>query len=140
MRGLEERAEAVAGSFNAQDVANTLWAVCVLAMRNVISNAVVQVLFARVVSLCETPDKSLPWNTAQLRQLHQFFVSCSLEEKMRVDKLNDVPALTRFAARHPGTPSTCSYTTAPWRREGRGAAGGGRAQWSLTGLRTSCRA
>ena len=63
-------------------------------MSNVISNAVVQVLFARVVSLCETPDKSWPWNTAQLRQLHQFFVSCSLEEKMRVDKLNDVPALT----------------------------------------------
>jgi hypothetical protein len=94
MRGLEGRAEAVAGSFNAQGVANTLWAVCVLAMSNVISNAVVQVLFARLVSLCETPDKSWPLNTADLRQLHQFFVSCSLEEKMRVDKLNDVPALT----------------------------------------------
>jgi len=90
MRGLEGRAEAVAGSFNTQNVANTLWAVCVLATSNVISNAVVQVLFARLVSL----SKSWPLNTAELCQLHQFFVSCSLEEKMRVDKLNDVPALT----------------------------------------------
>jgi len=72
-------------------VANTLWAVCVLAMSNVISNAVVQVLFARLVSLSKSQG---PLKTADLHQLHQFFVSCSLEEKMRVDKLNDVPALT----------------------------------------------
>jgi len=89
MRGLEGRAEALVGSFNAQELTSTLWAVCVLAMSDVISHAFVLVLFARLVSL----SKSCSFNTAQLCQLHQFFVSCSLEEKMRVDTLNDVRAL-----------------------------------------------
>jgi hypothetical protein len=91
MRELEGRAEVLAGTFNAQDVANTLWAACVLSIlcapgkgRRWI-NTIVQLL----VSL----GKAACLNTAQLCQVHQFFVCCSLEPRLRTEAINDTWAL-----------------------------------------------
>jgi hypothetical protein len=80
MRVLEGRAEAVAGMFNAQYVANTLWAACVLSLLCASDaefrrlNPVVQ----RLVSL----DKPACFKSAGLSQLHQFFLSFSAEMRL----------------------------------------------------------
>ena len=91
MRGLEGRAEAVAGGFKAQDVANTLWAVCVFSTLCAAEDASpwVRALAPRLVSLGQADI----FNTAHLRQLHQFFVFCSVEEKRCVIALDDVRSL-----------------------------------------------
>ena len=91
MRGLEGRAEAVVSTFNAQEMANTLWAACVLSTLCVAEDAspLVHAVATRLVSLGEADM----FNTAHLRQLHQFFVFCSVEEKRCVIALDDVRSL-----------------------------------------------
>jgi len=84
MRGLAGRAEALAGKFNAQDVASTLWAACVFYSQCATQEAsrwvdVIRVVMQQLVCLGEEPERL---NTVDLRQLHQFFVSCSLEEHL----------------------------------------------------------
>jgi hypothetical protein len=83
MRGLEGRAEALAGTFNAQDVANTLWAYCVFFLLRAFDAEFrwVDTVVQRLVSL----DKPACFNSAQLCQLHQFFLTCSVEPRLVVD-------------------------------------------------------
>jgi len=91
MRGLEGRAEALAGTFNAQNVANSLWAACVFSLLCA-SDAEfpwVDTVMQRLVSL----DKSACFNSAELCQLHQFFLSCSVETRLVVEAIKDMQAL-----------------------------------------------
>jgi hypothetical protein len=91
MRKREGRAEALAGTFNAQDVATTLWAACVFSLLRA-SNAEfrwVDTVVQRLVSL----DKSACFNIAQLCQLHQFFLSCSVETRLFVEAIKDMQSL-----------------------------------------------
>jgi hypothetical protein len=91
MRGLEGRAEALAGTFNAQNVANTLWAACVFSLLCA-SDAEfrwVDTVVQRLVSL----DKSACLNSVQMCQLHQFFLSCSVETRLVVEAIKDMQAL-----------------------------------------------
>jgi hypothetical protein len=87
MRLLEGRAEALAGTFKAHDVANTLWAACVFSLLRPPGEgrrwvpALVQTVVQRLVSL----GNSACFNTAELRQLHQFFVCCSVDPRFCVD-------------------------------------------------------
>jgi hypothetical protein len=93
MRVLEGRAEAVAGTFNAQEVANTLWAACVFPVlsapgqdtRLVHTGAVLQ----RPVSLGRTSC----FNAFDLLQVHQFFVWCSVEPSLGVEAIHDLQSL-----------------------------------------------
>jgi len=89
MRELEGRAEALAGTFNAQDVANSLWAACVFFLRFDPGQGWVHTLVQRLVSLGEASS----FNTAELRQVHQFFVGCSVEPRLRMEAVNDMCAL-----------------------------------------------
>ena len=91
MRVLEGRAEALAGTFNAQDVANSLWAACVFSLLCA-SDAEfpwVDTVVQRLVSL----DKSACFNSVQMCQLHQFFLSCSVETRLVVEAINDMQSL-----------------------------------------------
>jgi len=88
MRGLEVRAEALAPTFTEQDVANTLWARCVLATMTEVSNSLVYVLSCRLLSL----GKASCLNDVQLSQLHQSFLSCSMEEKLCEEAFHAMPA------------------------------------------------
>ena len=91
MRELEGRAEALAGTFNAQDVANSLWAACVFFLLFDPGQGWrwVHTLVQRLVSLGEAAS----FNTAQLCQVHQFFVGCSVEPRLRMEAVNDMCAL-----------------------------------------------
>ena len=91
MQVLAGRAEAVAGTFNAQDVASTLWAVSVFSTFRPPEEQIRLVLTVvqRLVSLGRTACL----NTAQLCQLYQFFVWCTLEPSLGVEAINDVQSL-----------------------------------------------
>jgi hypothetical protein len=95
MRVLEGRAEAWAGLFNAQDVANTLWAACVLSTFRSPEEQIRLVLTVvqRLVSLGNSLGKTVCLNTAQLCQLYQFFVWCTLEPRLGVEAINDMQSL-----------------------------------------------
>ena len=62
MRGLEGQAEALAGTFNAHEVANTLWAACVFCLVRASDTEIrwVNTLMQRLMSL----DKSAFLNSA----------------------------------------------------------------------------
>ena len=91
MRELEGRAEELAVTFNAQDVANTLWAASVFSLLFDPGqgwrwlHAVVQ----RMVSL---GDASC-FNAAQLCQIHQFLAFCRMEPRLRMVAIKDMWAL-----------------------------------------------
>jgi len=91
MRELEGRAEALAGTLKAQDVANMLWAACVFSFLFDPGQGWrwVHTLGQRLVSLGEAAS----FNTAQLCQVHQFFVSCSVEPRLRMEAINDMRSL-----------------------------------------------
>jgi hypothetical protein len=91
MRGLEGRAEALAGTLNAQEVANMLWAACVFAMLRSPDEGSrwVHTVAQRLVSL----GKAVCLNTAELCQLHQFFVCCSVEPRLGLEAINDMQSL-----------------------------------------------
>jgi len=94
MRELEGRAESLAGCFNAQDVANTLWAACVIVL--LFAPGQVRRLWQCLVNTVQrlvTLGKAACFNTAQLCQVHQFFVSCSVEPRIRMEAVNDMWAL-----------------------------------------------
>jgi hypothetical protein len=88
MRVLEGRAEAVADTFTAQDVANALWAACVFSSFRARQEGsrLVHAVSRRLMSL-DTPGCL---NTAQLCQLHQFFVWCGVEARVGVEAINDL--------------------------------------------------
>ena len=90
MRGLEGRAEALAGTFTAQHVANTLWSACVFALLGASDSELrwVNTVVQRLVSLDEAS-----FNSADLRQLHQFFLSCSVEKRLAVEAIKDMRSL-----------------------------------------------
>jgi len=91
MRELEGRAEALAGAFNAQNMANLLWAACVFFLLVDPGQRWrwVHTLVQRLVSLGEAAS----FNTAQPCQVHQFFVGCSVEPRLRMEAVNDMCAL-----------------------------------------------
>jgi hypothetical protein len=84
MSGLEGRAEALAGTFNAQDVANTLWAYATMGREP--GAGLMRELEGRAEAL-------VGLNTAELCQLHQFFVGCSVEPRLGVEAINDMQSL-----------------------------------------------
>ena len=67
-------------------MANTLWAACVFAtlFASKIASRWVQLLAQLLVS------KAACYSEVNLCQLHQVFLSCSLDEKIRVEALNDM--------------------------------------------------
>ena len=84
MRRLEGRAEALAGTFNAQAVANTLWAYATMGREP--GAGLMRELEGRAEAL-------VGLNTAELCQLHQFFVGCSVEPRLGVEAINDMQSL-----------------------------------------------
>ena len=91
LRWISPRVEAPAGTFNAQDVANSLWAACVFVLLFDPGQGWrwVHALVQRLVSLGEAAS----FNTAQLCQVHQFSVGCSMEPRLRMETVNDMRAL-----------------------------------------------
>eukprot|EP00802_Teleaulax_amphioxeia_P016477 Tamp_16597.p1 GENE.Tamp_16597~~Tamp_16597.p1 ORF type:complete len:359 (+),score=84.46 Tamp_16597:27-1079(+) len=86
LRRLEERAEAVMETFNPQNVANSLWAASVFAMLAPEESLRLMLLVVdRLVSLSKTSR----FSEMHLSQIHQFFLTCSMEEKLRVEPLKD---------------------------------------------------
>ena len=85
----EGRAEALAGTFNAQDV--TLWAACAFSLLRASDTEFrfVDTVVHRLASL----DKPACFNSSQLRQLHQFFLSCSVETRLVVEAIKDMQSL-----------------------------------------------
>jgi hypothetical protein len=83
MRVLEGQAEAEAGIFNAQEVANTLWAYATMGRE---AGAV-------LILVLEGQAEAGCFNTCELRQLHQFFLWFSLEPRLRVEPINDMRSL-----------------------------------------------
>jgi hypothetical protein len=77
MRELEGRAEALAGTLSARDVANTLWAYGVFSILRapLEGRRWVQTVMERLVPM----GNASSFNTAELCQIHQFFVSCSFK-------------------------------------------------------------
>ena len=100
MKALEGRAEAVEGTFNAQNVANTLWLrVCFpffAPIRKEVNwcsaGAYACALAQRLVSM-DKPGCLNTANAAQLRQLHQFFVWCGVEPRLGEEEINDMQCL-----------------------------------------------
>jgi len=91
MRALEGRAEEVAGTLCARDVATMLWAVSVFSILRTPDGEIrlVHTMVQRLVSL----GKAAACNAASLSQLHQFFVSCIVEPRFRVEAINDLQSL-----------------------------------------------
>jgi hypothetical protein len=76
------RAEALAGTFNAQHVANNLWAVSVFfVLRDPAGGSWWVHTVERLVSLVSL-GKIACFTTVGLCQLHQFFVWCSVEPRL----------------------------------------------------------
>jgi hypothetical protein len=72
MGQLERRAEAISGEFNSQAVANTLWATCFFSLR-------FEGFFRVCWSLCHCLPIDMD-DENHLRQMHQFFITCDLQE------------------------------------------------------------
>jgi len=89
MRELEGRAEALAGTFNAQDVANTLCGSVRVFFCSDTEIRCLNALAQRRASL----SNAVCFNTAQLCQVHQFFVGCDVEPRLRMEAINDTWAL-----------------------------------------------
>ncbi len=75
---LGRRLEAIAGKFNSQEVANTLWAICFLCVH-----------FNRSLRFCCSLSCSLPSmdfdDQRSLSQLHQVFMSFNMIEGLHAD-------------------------------------------------------
>jgi hypothetical protein len=96
MRVLEWQTEALAGTFNAQAVANALWAACVFYIFRAPEekNRLVHTVFERLVSWSsEVCLGKTAFNTAQLSQVREFFVGCSVESRLGVEAINDMQSL-----------------------------------------------
>jgi hypothetical protein len=89
LKVLEGRAEAVAGTFKAQNVANTLWAACLFSIFLRPSGKKSMGAYGCAATL----DKPGCLNTAQLCQLHQFFVWCGVEPRLGEEAINDMQSL-----------------------------------------------
>jgi hypothetical protein len=89
--GTGGRAEALEDTFKAQDVANTLWAACVFSILRAPGEGRrwINTIAQRLVSL----GKSACLNTADLCQVHQVFVCCSLEPRIRTEEISDTRVL-----------------------------------------------
>jgi len=91
LQALKRRVEELAGTLKVQDVSKTLWAVSVFANGDLAVSTrspevvrMVQVLVDRLVAL----GSAACFTQVDLSQLHQFFLSCSLEEKLCVKALD----------------------------------------------------
>jgi hypothetical protein len=120
MRELEGSAVLLSGTLNAQGVANTLWAWCVFSILGASAEGFhwVHTVAHRLGTLERESTRTHKCFTArELRQLHQFFVWCTLEgqqcasSKPRVEALIDVRSL-KDACRlaFEGTPTAPSVT------------------------------
>jgi hypothetical protein len=93
MRELEGRAEALAGTFNAQHVANNLWAASVFfVLRDPAGGSWWVHTVKSLVSLVSL-GKTACFTTVGPCQLHQFFVWCSVEPRLGVEAINDMQSL-----------------------------------------------
>jgi hypothetical protein len=86
---LEWRAEAIVGEFNPQGVANTLWATAFLS----IHNPDVACRFSRALSSKLLVLDASCIEKQPLFQMHQFFISCDLEEGVRAKMPGSFEAL-----------------------------------------------
>ncbi len=81
MRQLERRAEAISGELNSQDVANTLWSMCFFCM--ISSDLDCGFLsFLVAVASCLEFQFFGGLDSQHLRQVHQFFIACDIEESL----------------------------------------------------------
>jgi hypothetical protein len=88
MRELAGRAEALSGTLNAQPAGNLLWAACLFSTLRSPGQASrwVHVVAQRLASL----GNAVCLNTDELRQVHQFFVCCSVEPSLCVEEIKDM--------------------------------------------------
>ena len=91
MRALEGRAEALGGTFKAQEVANTLWSACVFSLLFDRGHGW-RWLDAVVQRLASLGDASC-FIAVQLHQIHQFLVCCRLEPRIRMEAIKDMWSL-----------------------------------------------
>jgi hypothetical protein len=78
---LEGRAEVILGEFNSQEVAITLWSMCFLRMhRSVVQCDLISSLVSAASRLGSKFCSGL--NTHEHGQVHQFFVTCCIEESL----------------------------------------------------------
>jgi hypothetical protein len=78
---LEQRAEVISVDFNSQEVAITLWSMCFLRMhRSVVQCDLISSLVSAASRLGSKFCSGL--NMQQLRQVHQFFITCDMEESL----------------------------------------------------------
>ena len=108
---LEGCAEELAGTFNSQEVVNTLWSTCFLCIH--CPAVLVRILHALAPHMEVLSGTGQFTEVVDLSQLHQFFLSCSLEEALGADVAGRILALkdalgpaclTAFAAA-PSNPS-----------------------------------
>jgi hypothetical protein len=80
---LEGRVEEMAGTFKSQGVANTLWSTCFLCIHSpAVLGRIAHALASRMAVLSSSGQFA---QVVGLCQLHQFFLSCSLEEGLGAD-------------------------------------------------------
>ena len=77
---LEGRAKDIAGMLNTQDVANKLWATCILCIHSRALLGPLTHILAPLVTLL-----SGQFSESEVTQLHQVFLSSSLEEGLGAD-------------------------------------------------------
>ena len=90
LHALERRALETAGEFNSQDVANTLWALCFLVR---CYPAVACRLSLALQPRVQVLAKRQEFGNEGLSQMHQFFLSCTLEESLRMHVSDSLVAL-----------------------------------------------
>jgi len=88
---LEGRVEEMAGTFNSQDVANTLWSTCFLCIHS--PAVLVRTFHALAPHMVVLSGTGQFTQVVDLCQLHQFFLSCSLEEALGADVAGRMLAL-----------------------------------------------
>jgi hypothetical protein len=91
MRALEGRAEALAGTFEAQNAAKSLWAECVFSTFRAPEEG--SRLVHSLAQLVMALGKAACFNIAELSQVHQYFVWCSVEPRLGVEAINDMWSL-----------------------------------------------
>jgi hypothetical protein len=79
------------GTFNAQKVANAVWAACVFSVFRAPGeeDRLVHATVQRLVSL----ETTACFNAADLCQVHQFFVWCRVETRLGVEAIHDMLSL-----------------------------------------------
>jgi hypothetical protein len=91
MRVLERKAEAVAGTFNAQDVANTLWAYAaskaMVAVQCLLHTVVQRLLVTRGQGWCLHTSNRYARSIRSSGVREVFFVGCSVEPRLGMEAI-----------------------------------------------------